>query len=138
LNQPKPAGGAYQELVEADEHGHVRQIERHYGTDRAHRSVSLTAQPRLASRWREAADLRGAKHSVRELLTHGDFDRQQARGIWFDVRDHAPSSAFLEALIARWPAPERALTGLQPVQEGVWRPTGQDEPVGTMLVGPLW
>lgn len=138
LKHPTSVGEAYHESVETDDNGYVRQIGRRYDAVRTHRSVNITSKVRLASRWRDAPDMRAARHAVREALAPGDFDRQQLNGVWFDANDPAEAGGFLEQLVDRWSDPGRAIEGIVQSRKGIWHPISESLPEGVSLVGPLW
>ena len=130
---------AYRERLVLDSLGRVIRVERRYAArHRGSPRVLLTAEPGIAGAWsgagtrREGWDLVRARSPWRHIRTR----RCAGETAW--VGEVTDEHRFAGHLVASWPNPGRALTGLRHHGDGVWTTIDGSVPADSVLIGPLW
>ncbi len=137
ISVPAPSG--YEERVSLTPEGRLRAIVRSYRAPviSAARAF-LSDRPEIARRWASAPDHQRARRAVLDAAGRAALVSAAVDGSVANVDDPASATPFLQALLAVWKNPGRAIEGIYQHRPGVWaHETSQLEP-GAAVSGPLW
>jgi lipopolysaccharide/colanic/teichoic acid biosynthesis glycosyltransferase len=129
----------YSEHVVRDARGIVQRIERRYRPAvRGCSRVMLAFARRVASAWMTAPTRREGWDRARRCAGWSPIDHCKCPGTAYTDGDVGDERHLIESLIERWPRPDRAITGLEQIEPGIWHAAGESSESGVTRIGPVW
>jgi len=128
----------YRERIRFADDGSVAKIERRYTVDRHVSAQVLVAQRRAFARSWASASRPSAALSAMRGSTRLRIDVVDCPGVRFHAGREQGRTQAIEAIMRAWAHPERVISGIRPLADGVFGPEGMQLQPGDRCVGPLW
>ncbi|MCZ6834489.1 MAG: sugar transferase, partial [Planctomycetota bacterium] len=129
----------YGELLDLDDEGFVRRIDRRYRnrSQSAYR-VILTRHRRLAQMWMQATERRSGWRRISRAVGLAHIDNWRCDGGCYTRADPAEERRLIERLVSVWPRPDLVIDGIHEVRQSVWVRQGDELSEDCIAVGPAW